>query len=201
MTDNRFSQGAQNALLLAFSSARRLQHSFIGSEHLLLGIYCQRGGGGSRALCEMGLTERQLFDAVAAVAGAGKGRASAPVVLTVSAMRIIEGAPAQATAAGSASVGSEHILMSLLTEKDCGGALVLKRLGISLSVQGARQTGKTYIIERFAEDNYEELLEINFKQMVSAVDIFSGDLTVDNMVMAMRFRFPEKKILQRLRQL
>ena len=62
-------------------------------------------------------------------------------------------------------------------------------------VQGARQTGKTYIIERFAEDNYEELLEINFKQMVSAVDIFSGDLTVDNMVMAMRFRFPEKKIL------
>ena len=64
-----------------------------------------------------------------------------------------------------------------------------------LVVQGARQTGKTYIIERFAEDNYEELLEINFKQMVSAVDIFSGDLTVDNMVMAMRFRFPEKKIL------
>ena len=48
-----------------------------------------------------------------------------------------------------------------------------------LVVQGARQTGKTYIIERFAEDNYEELLEINFKQMVSAVDIFSGDLTVD----------------------
>ena len=64
-----------------------------------------------------------------------------------------------------------------------------------LVVQGARQTGKTYIIERFAEDNYEELLEINFKQMVSAVDIFSGDLTVDNMVMAMRFRFPDKKIM------
>ncbi|MDY6243626.1 MAG: AAA family ATPase [Lachnospiraceae bacterium] len=33
-----------------------------------------------------------------------------------------------------------------------------------LVVQGARQAGKTYIIERFAEDNYEELLEINFKQ-------------------------------------
>ena len=63
-----------------------------------------------------------------------------------------------------------------------------------LVVQGARQTGKTYIIERFAEDNYEELVEINFKQLPSAMDIFSGDLTVDNMVMAMRFRFPEKKI-------
>ena len=63
-----------------------------------------------------------------------------------------------------------------------------------LVVQGARQTGKTYIIERFAEDNYEEYVEINFKQMPSARDIFSGDLTVANMVMAMRFRFPEKKI-------
>ena len=49
-----------------------------------------------------------------------------------------------------------------------------------LVVQGARQTGKTYIIERFAEENYEEFVEINFKQMLSAMDIFSGDLTVDN---------------------
>ena len=64
-----------------------------------------------------------------------------------------------------------------------------------LIVQGARQTGKTYIIERFAEENYEELVEINFKQTPSFMDIFSGDLTVDNMVMAMRFRFPEKKIM------
>ena len=48
-----------------------------------------------------------------------------------------------------------------------------------LVVQGARQTGKTYTVERFAEENYEELIEINFKQMPSAMEIFSGDLTVD----------------------
>lgn len=63
-----------------------------------------------------------------------------------------------------------------------------------LVVQGARQTGKTYIVERFAEENFEEFLEINFKEMPSAREIFAGDLTVDTMVMAMRFRFPEKKI-------
>ena len=65
-----------------------------------------------------------------------------------------------------------------------------------LVVQGARQTGKTYIIERFAEDNYEELLEINFKQMVSAVDIFSGDLTVDNMVWLCVSAFLKRKFCQ-----
>lgn len=64
-----------------------------------------------------------------------------------------------------------------------------------LVVQGARQTGKTYIIEKFAEDNYDELIEINFKQMPSAKEIFSGDITVNNMTMAMQFRFPEKHII------
>ena len=64
-----------------------------------------------------------------------------------------------------------------------------------LIVQGARQIGKTYVVERFGADNYEELVEINFKEMPSASEIFSGDLTVDKMVMAMRFRFPEKKII------
>lgn len=63
-----------------------------------------------------------------------------------------------------------------------------------LVVQGARQTGKTYAIEHFAKKNYKEFIEINFKQMPSAMDIFSGDLIVENMIMAMRFRFPDKKI-------
>ncbi|MBR1573113.1 MAG: ATP-binding protein [Lachnospiraceae bacterium] len=63
-----------------------------------------------------------------------------------------------------------------------------------LVVQGARQTGKTYIIEKYAEENYEEVLEINFKEMPSASEIFSGDLTVDNMVMGLRFRFPDKQV-------
>ena len=63
-----------------------------------------------------------------------------------------------------------------------------------LVVQGARQTGKTYAIEHFAKKNYKEFIEINFKQMPSATDIFSGDLIVENMIMAMRFRFPDKEI-------
>ena len=64
-----------------------------------------------------------------------------------------------------------------------------------LVVQGARQTGKTFAIERFAEEHYAELVEINFKQTPSAAEIFSGDLTVDNMLMALRFRFPDKSIV------
>lgn len=64
-----------------------------------------------------------------------------------------------------------------------------------LVIQGARQTGKTYTVERFAKDNYEELVEINFKEAPSASQIFAGDLTVDDMLTAMRFRFPQKNIV------
>ena len=64
-----------------------------------------------------------------------------------------------------------------------------------LVLQGARQIGKTYIIKQFAREHYDEYIEINFKQMPSAAAIFSDDLIVDNMVMAMRFRFPDKRII------
>ena len=63
----------------------------------------------------------------------------------------------------------------------------------SLVVQGARQIGKTFIIHEFALNNYKETIEINFKEMPSLKEVFEGDLNVDNMIMSLRFRFPEKK--------
>ena len=64
-----------------------------------------------------------------------------------------------------------------------------------LVIQGARQAGKTFAVEHFAQNHYKELVEINFKQTPSATEIFSGDLSVENMVMALRFRFPDRKII------
>ena len=64
-----------------------------------------------------------------------------------------------------------------------------------LLVQGPRQVGKTYLVEHFAANHYEDFIEINFKEMPSACEIFKSDLTVDKMVMAIKFRFPEKKLL------
>lgn len=63
-----------------------------------------------------------------------------------------------------------------------------------LILQGARQVGKTFAVRMFAARRYEELLEISFKETPSAKEIFSGELTVDRMIMALRFRYPEKAI-------
>ena len=50
-----------------------------------------------------------------------------------------------------------------------------------LIVQGARQVGKTFVMEEFTAEEYEELPEINFKKTPSAMEIFSGDLSVEAM--------------------
>lgn len=63
-----------------------------------------------------------------------------------------------------------------------------------LIVQGARQVGKTYVIQKFGSANYSEWIEINFKETPSMSQIFSGDLDVDSLILALRFRFPDKKI-------
>lgn len=63
-----------------------------------------------------------------------------------------------------------------------------------LVVQGARQVGKTYAIREFSKNNYTELLEINFKENPSAKEIFSGDLNVNDILTALKFRYPQKRI-------
>lgn len=61
----------------------------------------------------------------------------------------------------------------------------------ALVVQGARQVGKTFLIREFARQAYQHVLEINFKETPSATEIFSSDLTVDTMILGMRFRYPQ----------
>ena len=61
----------------------------------------------------------------------------------------------------------------------------------ALILQGARQVGKTYAIRSFGAAAYDQVLEINFKETPSAMEIFSGDLDVKSLLTAIRFRYPQ----------
>ena len=63
-----------------------------------------------------------------------------------------------------------------------------------LLVRGARQVGKSFVISLFAKENYEEVVNINFKETPDAAEVFSGNLDVESMVLSLRFRFPEMAI-------
>lgn len=64
-----------------------------------------------------------------------------------------------------------------------------------LLVLGARQVGKTYAVQNFGKSAYKEMLTINFKERETDRSIFEGDLSVDSMLTALRFRYPNMKFI------
>ena len=64
----------------------------------------------------------------------------------------------------------------------------------SLLIRGARQVGKTYLIRKFAEENYRSVIYIDFDANESACSIFEGDLDVDTVMMNISARYPDTRI-------
>ena len=74
MYDNQFTPRAQNALRLAQAAAEELGHSYVGSEHLLLGLLREEGGAAHRCLAEQSVTAEKARDAIVRIIGAGLPR-------------------------------------------------------------------------------------------------------------------------------
>lgn len=66
---------------------------------------------------------------------------------------------------------------------------------MSLIIKGARQVGKTFIIDKFARENYENYIYINFIENPKYKAIFDGDLDIENIIKQMTLRIPNLKIV------
>ena len=128
---DRFTQRASTAINKAHDAAVRMGHSYVGTEHLLLGIMREGDGLGARILIGDGITEAALTRMVADTMG--RGVPGAPEQgLTPRAKRVIERAAEDAAGLGHCYVGTEHLLMGILRESDCAAARVLVALGSDL---------------------------------------------------------------------
>jgi len=124
----RLTDAATAAVGRATGCARRLGHSFVGSEHLLYGLASDDRGLVSAMLASYGVTAAAVEAAVASRYGRGAPN-GAPPGLTPRGKRVLEGAAAGAAAFGQSHVGPEHIFLSLLGEGEGGAASLLKGLG------------------------------------------------------------------------
>ncbi|HWQ50941.1 MAG TPA: ATP-dependent Clp protease ATP-binding subunit, partial [Terriglobales bacterium] len=124
----RLTDAATAAVGRATGCARRLGHSFVGSEHLLYGLASDDRGLVSAMLSSYGVTAAAVEAAVASRYGRGAPN-GAPPGLTPRGKRVLEGAAAGAAAFGQSHVGPEHIFLSLLGEGEGGAASLLKGLG------------------------------------------------------------------------
>ena len=129
---DRFTKRARAVLTLAQEEARRLQHSYIGTEHLLLGLVREGKGVAAQVLSNLDVELSQIRDAVEDIIGRGERVVSGEVGLTPRAKKVIELAVDEARRLKHHYVGTEHLLLGLIREGQGIAAGVIESRGIKL---------------------------------------------------------------------
>ncbi len=128
---NRFTQKAQNSLNRALSLARELGHTYIGSEHLLFALSDENDSASSSLLAKFGVTSEDIKNAIIEMTGTGSGTGGS-IDMTPRTKRIIEGAAYESMRRGQGYIGTEHLLLAIIGERDCVAVKLLMGLGAGI---------------------------------------------------------------------
>ena len=130
---DRFNDRAKRVLALAQDEAVRLNHNYIGTEHLLLGLVREGEGVAARALDSLGIELSKVRTAVEFSIGRGDSTtSSSEITLSPRAKRVIELAIDETERLGHSHVGTEHLLLGLVREGEGIASGILESLGVSL---------------------------------------------------------------------
>ena len=124
----RFTDRARRVVVLAQEEARMLNHNYIGTEHLLLGLIHEGEGVAAKALDSMGITLTGAREQVQDIIGPGQQAPSGHIPFTPRAKKVLELSLREALQLGHNYIGTEHILLALLEFENGDG--VLSGLGI-----------------------------------------------------------------------
>jgi len=126
----RFTQRARRVFVLAQEEAERMQHSYVGTEHLLLGLVREDGGVAGRVLRDLGVEPRKVEQLVEQMTHPGQRQPNARLDLSPGTRRVLELALEEARRMGHHYIGTEHLLLGLVRQEEGVAIEVLKRLGI-----------------------------------------------------------------------
>ena len=129
----RFSDRARRAVDLAQEEARMLNHDYIGTEHILLGLIHEGEGLAAQVLQSLGIGLDAVRQQVEEIIGQGEQAPSGPIRYTPRAKKVLELSLREALALGHNYIGTEHILLGLIREGDGVAAQVLVALGGDLN--------------------------------------------------------------------
>ncbi|MFC1873754.1 ATP-dependent Clp protease ATP-binding subunit [Chloroflexota bacterium] len=136
----KFSERARRVLTSAQEEAQALNHSYIGTEHILLGLVREEEGVAAKVLTGMGVTLTKVRSAVEYIIGRGEKAGTGEMGLTPRAKKVIELAIDEARHFGHNYIGTEHLLLGLLHEGEGVAAGVLESFGITLERTRAEVT-------------------------------------------------------------
>ena len=129
----RFTRQAENALLLAKKAAQSLKHTYIGTEHILIGLLREKDGTAGRILEEFHVEEEQLSSLIQKLIAPPDTLApERPPEYSPRARRLIESAVSEASAQKEEKAGTEHILLAMLKETDSVATRLLHTMGVNI---------------------------------------------------------------------
>jgi len=130
----RFTNQARQVVVLAQEESRKLNHNYIGTEHLVLGLLHEGNGTGARALESMGITLEAAQHEVETRIGRGKQEQAGHIPFTARAKKSLELSLRESLALGQNYIGTGHLLLGLIRKGDGVGIEVLVSLGADLNV-------------------------------------------------------------------
>ncbi len=130
--NNRFTENAQNVLNKAPMIAGEMGHTYIGSEHILMGLLAVEDCIGAKLLEKYGATRGKVKDIVASTVGVGEKIQNGKFEVTPRTKRILENSGAEARSCGQSFIGTEHLLMALLREGDSEAVKILMNIGVNV---------------------------------------------------------------------
>ena len=129
----RFTDRARRVVVLAQEEARMLNHNYIGTEHILLGLIHEGEGVAAKALESLGISLDAVRQQVEEIIGQGQQAPSGHIPFTPRAKKVLELSLREALQLGHNYIGTEHILLGLIREGDGVAAQVLVKLGADLN--------------------------------------------------------------------
>jgi ATP-dependent Clp protease ATP-binding subunit ClpC len=129
----RFTDRARRVVVLAQEEARLLNHNYIGTEHILLGLIHEGEGVAAKALESLGISLEAVREQVEEIIGQGGSSPSGHIPFTPRAKKVLELSLREALQLGHNYIGTEHILLGLIREGEGVAAQVLTKLGADLS--------------------------------------------------------------------
>ncbi|HEX6918732.1 MAG TPA: Clp protease N-terminal domain-containing protein, partial [Actinomycetes bacterium] len=134
----RFTDRARRVVVLAQEEARMLNHNYIGTEHILLGLIHEGEGVAAKALESLGISLEAVRSQVEEIIGQGQQAPSGHIPFTPRAKKVLELSLREALQLGHNYIGTEHILLGLIHEGEGVAAKALESLGISLEAVRAQ---------------------------------------------------------------
>jgi ATP-dependent Clp protease ATP-binding subunit ClpA len=131
----RFTQPSRRVVVLAQEEARMLDHNYIGTEHILLGLIHEGEGVAARAVLSLGFTLEMVRDQVTEMIGKGEQTPAGHIPFTPRAKKVLELSLREALALKSDYIDTEHILLGLIREADGVGAQILNTVAPLLVVR------------------------------------------------------------------